>query len=195
MVDKDESIVLPQLMPLLVQIPSHEKLRFATIMVLGRYTEWTSVHPEYLQPQFNYIVNSFQADSKEIVRAAALSMKFFCTDCKHLLSEQVIQLQTFYDQVLDKLPDTSKEEITEGVANVVAVQPVEETYRLLKVYCDPLIQRLMTKANEATTEEGKLALAGKSCCQSSSWAGNTNHAYRPPPTHHYLHPDCRALRL
>ncbi|KAK7398420.1 Nuclear import receptor [Neonectria punicea] len=159
MVDKDESLVLPQLMPLLVQIPSHEKLRFATIMVLGRYTEWTSAHPEYLEPQFNYIVTSFQSDSKEIIRAAALSLKFFCTDCKHLLSGQVLQLQTFYDQVLDKLPDLSKEEITEGVSTVVAVQPEEEIYRLLKTYCDPLVQRLMAKANNATDDDGKLALA------------------------------------
>lgn len=161
MVDKEENIVLPQLMPLLVQIPSHEKLRFATIMVLGRYTEWTAAHPEYLEPQFNYIVTSFSSDSKEIIRAAALSIKFFCTDCKHLLSQQVLQLQTFYDSVIDKLPDVSKEEITEGVANVVAVQPVEETFRLLKLYCDPLVQRLMTKANNATDEESKLALAGR----------------------------------
>ncbi|KAF4513320.1 hypothetical protein G6O67_000608 [Ophiocordyceps sinensis] len=159
MVDKDESIVLPQLMPLLVQIPSHEKLRFATIMVLGRYTEWTAAHPEYLEPQFNYIVNSFQSDSREIMRAAALSVKFFCTDCKHLLSGQVLQLQTFYDEILDKLPELSKEEITEGVSNVVAVQPVAETYRLLKLYCDPLVQRLMSKANSADDEKGKLALA------------------------------------
>ncbi|KAJ4328501.1 Nuclear import receptor [Fusarium piperis] len=159
MVDKDENIVLPQLMPLLVQMPSHEKLRFATIMVLGRYTEWTAAHPEYLEPQFNYIVSSFQTDSKEIIRGAALAIKYFCTDCKHLLSGQVLQLQTFYDQILDKLPDASKEEITEGVANVVAVQPVEEVYRLLKTYCDPLIQRLMAKANNATDEDGKLALA------------------------------------
>ncbi|KAM5348232.1 hypothetical protein ACJ41O_008056 [Fusarium nematophilum] len=159
MVDKDENIVLPQLMPLLVQIPSHEKLRFATIMVLGRYTEWTAAHPDYLEAQFNYIVTSFQSDSREIIRAAALSIKFFCTDCKHLLGGQVLQLQTFYDQVLDKLPDLSKEEITEGVANVVAAQPTEEVYRLLKTYCDPLIQRLMDKANNATDEDGKLALA------------------------------------
>ncbi|PHH86333.1 hypothetical protein CDD83_10391 [Cordyceps sp. RAO-2017] len=159
MVDKDEGIVLPQLMPLLVQIPSHEKLRFATIMVLGRYTEWTAAHPDYLEPQFNYIVNSFESDSREIMRAAALSIKFFCTDCKHLLSGQVLQLQTFYDQILDKLPDLSKEEMTEGVANVVAVQPVAETYRLLKLYCDPLVQRLMSKANGAADEESKLALA------------------------------------
>lgn len=193
MVDKEENIVLPQLMPLLVQIPNHEKLRFATIMILGRYTEWTASHPDYLEPQFNYIVTSFQSDSKEIIRAAALSIKFFCTDCKHLLSGQVLQLQTFYDQVLDKLPDLSKEEITEGVSNVVAVQPVEETYGLLKTYCDPLIQRLMTKANNATDEEGKLALAGKIPRILGRIELDTD-IYRPPPIDHHLCPECHASR-
>lgn len=161
MVDKDESVVLPQLMPLLVQMPSHEKLRFATIMVFGRYTEWTSEHPEYLEPQFNYIVTSFQADSKEIIRGAAQAIKFFCQDCKSLLSDQVVQMQTFYDQILDKLPQSSQEEITEGVASVVGVQKTEEIYRLLKLYVDPLVNRLMVKANNASDEKGKLAVAGK----------------------------------
>lgn len=167
MVDKGENSVLPQLMPLLVQMPNHEKLRFATIMVFGRYTEWTAEHPEFLQPQFNYIVTSFQADSKEIIRAAAVAIKFFCTDCKSLLSDQVVQLQSFYDQILDKLPEASQEEITEGVASVVGVQKTEEIYKLLKLYCDPLVNRLMLKANAASTddkgnEKGKLAVAGKS---------------------------------
>ncbi|KAI0132127.1 exportin 1-like protein [Xylariales sp. AK1849] len=159
MVQKDENIVLPQLMPLLVQIPAHEKLRFATIMVIGRYTEWTAAHPEFLEDQFNYIVSSFQTDSKEVVRAAAMAIKYFCTDCKHLLSAQVLQLQQFYDKILDNIPEPSQEEITEGVASVVAVQPKSEIYRLLKVYCDPLVQRLMAKANSAASEDGKLAVA------------------------------------
>ncbi|TVY54947.1 Uncharacterized protein LCER1_G002268 [Lachnellula cervina] len=159
MVDKEEDIILPQIMPLIVQIPHHEKLRFATIMVLGRYTEWTANHPEYLESQFQYIVSSFGTDSKEIVRAAAMSMKFFCTDCKHLLGSQVVQLQQFYDQTLDKLPGMSQEELTEGVASVVAVQPPSQTFELMKLYCDPLMARLMVKANAASDEDGKLAVA------------------------------------
>lgn len=161
MVDKEENVVLPQIMPLLVQIPSHEKLRFAAIMVFGRYTEWTAAHPEFLEPQFTYIVSSFQTESPEIIRGAAQSIKFFCTDCKHLLGDQVLQLQIFYDQILDKLPEPSQEEITEGVANVVGVQKPEDIYKLLKLYCDSLVSRLMVKANNATDKEGKLAVAGK----------------------------------
>lgn len=162
MVDKEENIVLPQIMPLIVQMPHHEKLRFASIMVLGRYTEWTSNHPEFLGAQFTYIVSSFATDSKEIVRAAAMSMKFFCTDCKHLLSDQVVQLQQFYDQTLDKLPGISQEELTEGVASVVAVQPPSQIFQLMKLYCDPLMNRLMVLANQASDDKGKLAVAGQS---------------------------------
>lgn len=161
MVDKEENIILPQIMPLIVQMPHHEKLRFASIMVLGRYTEWTSNHPEFLEAQFTYIVSSFATDSKEIVRAAAMSMKFFCTDCKHLLTGQVVQLQQFYDQTLDKLPGISQEELTEGVASVVAIQPPSEIFQLMKLYCDPLMQRLMVLANQASDAEGKLAVAGQ----------------------------------
>lgn len=162
MVDKDEDTVLPQIMPLLVQIPvNNEKLRFAAIMVFGRYTEWTSAHPDLLQPQFSYITSSFQTDSQEVLRAAAQSFKYFCVDCKEILGSQVVELQSFYDQILDKLPEASREEITEGVAAVVGAQKAEDSYRLLKLYCDPLLQRLMAKANTATDEKSKLDLAGK----------------------------------
>jgi transportin-3 len=161
MIDKDEDIILPQIMPLIVQLPQHEKLRFVTIMVLGRYTEWTSNHPEFLESQFTYIVSSFETDSKEIVRAAAMAMKFFCQDCKHLLGGQVVQLQQFYNQVLDKLPMISQEELTEGVASVVAVQPSAQIYSLMKLYCNPLMERLMVLANSATDNDGKLAVAGE----------------------------------
>lgn len=160
MVDKEENLILPQIIPLIVQIPAHEKLRFAAIMVLGRYTEWTSNHPEFLEAQFNYVTSSFEIESKEIIRAAAMSMKFFCSDCKHLLGPQVVNLQQFYDKILDSLPQISQEEMTEGVATVVAVQPPTETYKLLKLFCDPLMARLKALTVAANDKDGKLAVAG-----------------------------------
>ncbi|KAK3948697.1 armadillo-type protein [Pseudoneurospora amorphoporcata] len=160
LVDKEENIVLPEIMPLLVQIPiNNEKLRFAAIMVFGRYTEWTSAHPDYLQPQLSYVLASFQTSSQEILRAAAQSFKYFCVDCKHLLGPQAIELQGFYNSILDTLSDHSKEDLTEGVATVISVQKTEDIYSLLKLYCDPLVQRLMTKANNATDDTSKLELA------------------------------------
>ena len=197
MVDPEEGVVLPQIMPLLVQIPSHEKLRFAAIMAICRYTEWTAAHPEFLEPQFNYIVQSFQIDSKEIIRAAAQAVKYFGTDCSTLLGGQVVQLQGFYDQILDKLPEPSQEEVTEGVASVIAVQEPKDVYRLLKLFCDPVVQRLMAKANNATDERGRFALAGKQAYAAdrrkfsfpSEKNANTDMYHcRPHPADHDLRP-------
>ncbi|KKY21785.1 putative mrna transport regulator [Diplodia seriata] len=159
MVPQDENIMLPRLMPLLVQIPDQEKVRFQAVMALGRYTLWTAQHPETLQPQLDYIMTAFNHPSKEVVRAAALSFKFFCNDCAPLLKDYIPQLQQFYTSVLDRLPASSQDELTDGVASVLAEQPPEVIYDYLKLYCDPVLKTIMEMAQSATDDKAKLALA------------------------------------
>jgi transportin-3 len=161
MVPADESIMLPRLVPLIVQIPDHEKVRFQAVMALGRYTEWTAQHPDTLQPQLDFIMAAFDHSSKEVVRAAALSFKFFCNDCANLLHEFVPQIQQFYSNVLDKLPPSSQEELTDGVASVFAKQPLDKIYETLKLYCDPVMQAIINLAQNATDEASRLVLADK----------------------------------
>ncbi|KAL2356513.1 armadillo-type protein [Cryomyces antarcticus] len=161
MVPPNESIMLPKLIPLIVQIPDQEKVRFQAVMALGRYTEWTSQHPETLQTQLNFIIAAFGHPSKEVVRAAALSFKFFCNDCAELLKTHTTQLQQFYEGVIDRLPPGSQDEITDGVASVLAKQPTDQIYASFKLYCDPVVKRLMDMAHNATDERGKLALADR----------------------------------
>jgi transportin-3 len=149
MVSPEESQVLHQLIPLIVQIPDHEKLRFQAVMALGRYTEWTAQHPDFLQ----------------VKEAAALAFRFFGSDCSKLLKGEVQNLHGFYDSVLDQLLPNSQEEITEGVSYVVAAQSKENIYSSMKLYCDPIVQRLKVRANEAQSDpENKLLkerVAGK----------------------------------
>lgn len=164
MVSPEENIVLHQVIPLMVQIPDHEKLRFQATMALGRYTEWTAQHPEFLQAQLDFVMAGFKHKSKEVVRAAALAFRFFGTDCKKLLADHVIQLHDFYESVLDHLPAESQEEITEGVACVVSAQPVNKIYPTFKLYCDPIMKRVMARANSAKSgdnEKAQIAVAGK----------------------------------
>lgn len=163
-VSPEEGVVLKQVIPLIVQIPDHEKLRFQAIMALGRYTEWTAQHPDFLQPQLNFVMTGFHHSSKEVVRAAALAFRFFGTDCKTLLQGHVIQLHDFYESVFEKLPSASKEEITEGVACVVSAQPLDNIYPMFKLYCDPIMKRMMSHANGAENAQDNsntLAVAGK----------------------------------
>lgn len=160
MVSPEENIMLPKLVPLIIQIPDHEKVRFQAVMALGRYSEWTAKHPETLQPQLNFIMAAFDHPSTEVLRAAALSFRYFCKDCADLLRDYMVQLQQFYESVIDRLPPASQEEITEGLASVLAQQPIDKLYEMFKLTCDPVMKRLMTMAENATDKASKLALAG-----------------------------------
>ncbi|KAL4865552.1 hypothetical protein BDV12DRAFT_174529 [Aspergillus spectabilis] len=159
MVDPEESAVLPQVIPLIVQIPNQEKVRFQAIMALARYTEWTAQHPETLEAQLNYVISGFQHSSLEVVQASALAFKFLGTDCQKLLGGHIAQLHSFYESVIDKLKASSQEEVTEGVAAVVAVQPLEKIYETMKMFCDPIMARIMNLANNAKDEQGQRAVA------------------------------------
>ena len=165
MVSPEESIVLPDLISLMVQIPEHEKLRFQAVMALGRYTEWTANHPNYLQPQLQYLISSFQHPNPEVKEAAALAFSFFGQDCSRLLVGEIRNFHTFYDGVLDALIPTSQEELSKGVAYIIGAQPKSEIYSSMKLYCDPLVNRLKLRANEAQLDpENKLLkerVAGK----------------------------------
>ncbi|KAJ5320594.1 hypothetical protein N7508_000877 [Penicillium antarcticum] len=159
MVDPEESTVLGQLIPLIVQIPDQEKVRFQAIMALARYTEWTALHPETLEAQLNYVISGFHHSSQEVVQASALAFKFLGTDCQKLLGGHIAQLHSFFESVLDKLKPASQEEVTEGVAAVVSVQPHEKIYESYKMFCDPIMARIMNLANNAQDEEGQRAVA------------------------------------
>lgn len=161
MVPPDENVMLPQLIPLLIQIPDQEKVRFQAIMALGRYTEWTAQHPDTLQLQLNFIMSAFDHQSKDVVRAAALSFRFFCEDCASLLRDSVEQLQPFYASILDRLVVQSQEEVTEGVASVVAQQPADRVYVTLKNFCDPIMRSIMQAAQSATDEMSKCRIADR----------------------------------
>ncbi|KAF2469654.1 ARM repeat-containing protein [Lindgomyces ingoldianus] len=161
MVPPDENIMLPRLIPLIVQIPDHNKLRFQAVMALGRYTEWTAEHSDMLQPQLDFIMAAFDHPDKEVVRAAALSFKFFCNDCASLLVSYTDPLQQFYIKYIEGLPPNSQEEITDGVASVVAKVPNDQVYAKLKMYCDPVMSSIVEIANQANDDVQKKLLADR----------------------------------
>ena len=159
MVEPDEKIMLPRLIPLITEIPNHVKLRFQAVMVLGRYTEWTAKHPETLEAQLNFIIAAFEYPSNDVLQAAALALRFFCTDCATHLRGFISQLQHFYEGIIHRLPATSQQEVTEGVAAVVAVQPLDSIHQQFKLSADPVVERLKHMASVASTEQQKLELA------------------------------------
>ena len=88
----NESIILPQIMKILPELPDHPKIRYAATLVISRYTQWTSEHPEYIPHQLTYVSSGFEIP--EVSSAAALALK-------HLVQ----RLPRYLDSV--SLPPTS----------------------------------------------------------------------------------------
>ena len=198
MVSAEESSVLPELISLMVMIPEHEKLRFQAVMALGRYTEWTANHPNYLQPQLQYLISSFQHPSSEVKEAAALAFSFFGQDCSKLLVDEVHSFHTFYDGVLDALIPTSQEELSKGVAYIIGAQSKEKICASMKLYCDPIVERLKLRANKAQLEpDNKLLkerIAGR-FYQARSRLWNPANTARNNHSPHNIHPEYNAILL
>jgi len=151
-VNMDEGNVLAAIMNFLVQLPEHPKVRYAATLVLGRYTEWTAQHPEYLEFQLNYITHGFESNDIELASAAAQALKHFCQDCASLLEGHLSQLHPFYTRVGQQLDLESWYEVTDGIAHVIAKQPLNQVAEYLRLFCQPIIERLLVYSATDTAE-------------------------------------------
>lgn len=153
-VELSENEMLPNVMKMLVQLPEHEKIRYAAILVLGRYTEWTSHHPEYLDFQLQYITQGFNAPAQSpVMSAAAQALMHFCQDCGPLLTNYIEQLYPFYEKVMPELDLESLYEVTDGIAHVIAAQPEENVQAALHHFAKPIATKLLEKANQPGSDK------------------------------------------
>lgn len=152
-IDTEEEEVLPHIMDTLLALPEHPKIRYAATLVLGRYTEWTARHPDYLLSQLNYITSGFTGMNADVNSAAAQALKHFCRDCSNLLVGHIEQLYGFYEQVLPALDFESRVETTEGIAHVVLAQPREKLYVALKSFVAPIAERIARATTTFDTDE------------------------------------------
>ena len=100
-------------MNFLPALPSHPKIRYATILVIGRYAHWTSKHPEFIQSQVQFVTLGFE--DSECVGAAALALKYLCEFCGSNLVDFLPQMHSFYGTVLTRLSIHEQKELTEAV--------------------------------------------------------------------------------
>ncbi|KAJ1922290.1 Nuclear import receptor [Mycoemilia scoparia] len=156
-----EDNVMPKIMDIFSNFPTHPKLRYAATLVIGRYTEWTDRHPQYVEFQLKYVFEGFQ--DKDVAPASALAIKYLCKDCNIHLVPVWSELIGFYYQAFpgDILDDMDILQITEGLAHVINAMPDENTPTALEQLILPMISRLGEKiaAGANITENDKLDIA------------------------------------
>jgi transportin-3 len=155
-VDPNDDEVLPHIMDMLPQLPSHNKIRYAALLVISRYTEWIDKHPSYLEFQLNYISTGFEIVEDDVSSAAAQAMKFMCEDCKQHLVPYLPQLYSFITTAALKLPIEDRLEVAEAIGYVISHMPPNDSAMALQKFAQPLItqmQDLLTKDPGSVTKE------------------------------------------
>ncbi|KAJ3329179.1 Nuclear import receptor [Blyttiomyces sp. JEL0837] len=154
-----ESTMLPGIMNMLPQLPLHPKVRYATILVIGTYSKWTKMHPEFLPYQMTFISKGFEdAESKA---AACQSLSFLCEDCGELMVSYLSQLHPFYMSVESSLDSRARLNLLEGLARaiqhipVVSSDPSEpDLLKYLELFCLPIAQKLHKFSSMKKSEGG-----------------------------------------
>ncbi|KAI9102434.1 armadillo-type protein [Phlyctochytrium arcticum] len=144
-----ESNVIPQVMQMLPQLPDHPKVKYAAILVIGRYAEWTARHPEFISYQITFVSKGFEDD--ESVAAAAQAMKHLCKACGPLLVVFLPQLHQFYFNTVKKMKREETYDLTEAMAHVIAAVPVEQSLSTMQLFCHPIAHGLNEIANNDAT--------------------------------------------
>ncbi|KAK4052049.1 Nuclear import receptor [Microbotryomycetes sp. JL201] len=149
-VDPSDNEVMPQIMELLPNLPSHPKIRYASTLVIGRYTQWIDYHPESIQYQLPYIIGGFDGDN-EVSAAAAQAMKYLCKDCSRHLVGYLPQLHSFLQNVATRLPAEDLLELSEAVAHIVADVPMAERPQAIGMFVTPNIELVHAVTTGSTT--------------------------------------------
>ncbi|GEQ70340.1 hypothetical protein JCM33374_g4016 [Metschnikowia sp. JCM 33374] len=140
-----EKKILPVIMQMLVQLPEHPKIRYATTLVLGRYSEWTSKNPEFLEPQLNYIIKGFENAhdaGSDIINATSQALMFFCQDCAPLLVNYLEQLYMLYQQVHAALDVKATFDLVNGLSHVINKIPLADQFRASETFLEPTLRRI-----------------------------------------------------
>lgn len=143
MISSNENEIMPMLMKIVEKLPENDMVRYTATLFLGRYSEWSKEHPEFLELQINYITVGFSSKNSEVVYASAQAFKELCYDCGSLLVNYVDQIYPFYEQLGNALSLKSYYNVTHGIADIVSAQPVSEVGVSLQRFGEPICRRLL----------------------------------------------------
>ncbi|CAA7258638.1 unnamed protein product [Cyclocybe aegerita] len=133
-IDPDDDNAVPKIMDLIPNLPNHPRVRYAALLIVARYTEWISAHPQYISFQLQYISSGFEDSDPEVCAAAGQALKYLCQDCKQHLTEFLPTLHTFLKTTGPKLAQDDRRQVYEAIAYVISAKPMNEAAESLKAF-------------------------------------------------------------
>merc|ERR1719487_956836 len=125
-IDIYDDVLVPKIMEMLPKLPPHPRIRYAAILVIGRYTHWTQQHPQHIQFQLPYVSSGFDDNDPEVLAAASQTMKYLCKDCPEHLVAFLPQLHSFIQTVSGKLGAQDLLDLSAAIAHIIVAMPPHE---------------------------------------------------------------------
>ncbi|KAI0687777.1 ARM repeat-containing protein [Cytidiella melzeri] len=150
-VDPNDDHAVPKIMDLIPKLPAHPRVRYASLLIISRYTEWMNKHPSYIPSQLNFISSGFEDSDSEVNAAAGQALKYLCQDCKQHLVEFLPQLHQFLASMGAKLVQDDRVQVYEAIAFVISAMPMEHAARSLREFALDILQLVHATANKPTT--------------------------------------------
>ncbi|KAK4333544.1 mRNA transport regulator MTR10 [Rhodotorula toruloides] len=140
MIDVHDNELVPKIMELLPKLPQHPRIRYAAILVIGRYTHWTQQHPDLIQFQLPYVSAGFDDTDPEVLAAASQTMKYLCKDCPEHLVAFLPQLHTFIQTVSSKLKGEDLLDLCAAIAHILIAMPPSQIPSALSTFLMPNVE-------------------------------------------------------
>ncbi|KAG8906064.1 Nuclear import receptor [Tulasnella sp. 417] len=155
-VNPDDDKIVSQIMDLIPQLPAHPRIRYAAIMVISSYAEWTYRHPTYIPFQLTYLLAGFDDSDQEVAAASGQAMKYMCKDCQQHLVPYIPQLHTFVQSMGSKLLQADRLKVYEAIAYVIAPMPMEDAGQTLRLFSLDLISHIHGIVSKPAAEKEEL---------------------------------------
>ncbi|KAF9455127.1 ARM repeat-containing protein [Macrolepiota fuliginosa MF-IS2] len=154
-IDNGDKVAVPKILDLIPQLPSHPRVRYASLLIIARYTEWINEHPEYIHTQLQYISTGFEDTDAEVNAAAGQALKYLCQDSKQHLVDFLPTLHTFLKTTGFKLIQDDRRQVYEAIAHVISAMPMERAAESLRTFALDilaLVHGVTTKPNPTKEE-------------------------------------------
>ncbi|KXN83654.1 hypothetical protein AN958_01220 [Leucoagaricus sp. SymC.cos] len=155
-IDSGDEVAVPKILDLIPQLPSHPRVRYAALLIIARYTEWINLHPQYIQPQLQYVSGGFEDTDVEVNAAAGQALKYLCQDCKQHLVDFLPTLHTFLNSSTGtKLIQDDRRQVYEAIAHVISAMPLERAAESLRTFALDIlsvIHAITNKTNPSKEE-------------------------------------------
>jgi transportin-3 len=160
-VDVNDESSVAKFFDLIPSLPEHPRVRYATLLIISRYTEWINLRPQYIQFTLQYISSGFESSDSEVCAAAGQALKYLCQDCKQVrrfffrtlflvltmvfvqhLVDFLPTLHTFLNTTGTKLVQDDRREVYTAIAYVISAMPMDRAAHSLRAFSADILAQV-----------------------------------------------------